>query len=405
MSRCQSFLAASVVAAVLTRSMSYGEVAPAEQAALAASNNAFALDLYARIKGQEGNLFLSPYSISSALAMTYAGARGNTATQMAKALHFDLEGPKLHEAFGKLTADLNAAGAKSDFALTVANALWVQEGFELLRDYLDLTKSAYGAGPHPVDFAKAAEAARQTINRWVEEQTRDKIKDLIPKGMLGAMARLVLTNAIYFKGRWATEFFADHTREKPFTLASGEKVNAPTMHHMAHFPLFQGDGFQALALPYKGDRLSMVILLPAKPDGLPALEKSLNADTLTKWVAAMKPQNVLVALPRFKATTTLLLADTLQAMGMADAFGLPPADFSGMTGKKDLFISQVIHKAFVDVNETGTEAAAATAVIMEGGGPPRFVQFTADHPFLFLIRDNRSGSILFLGRLANPKAS
>ncbi len=180
------------------------EAASAEQAALATGNNAFALDLYARIKGGGGNLFFSPYSISSALAMTYAGARGNTATQMAKALHFDLEGAKLHEAFGKLTSDLNAAGKKDDFALTVANALWVQEGFELLKDYLDLTKSAYGASPHSVDFAKATEAARQTINRWVEEQTRDKIKELIAKGMLGAMARLVLTNAIYFKGRWAS---------------------------------------------------------------------------------------------------------------------------------------------------------------------------------------------------------
>ncbi len=394
-----------VTMAALVASAVAGTAGEQAETPLAASNNAFALDLYARVRGQGGNLFLSPYSISSALAMTHAGARGNTAAQMAKALHFDLDGAKLHEAFGKLTGDLNAAGAKSDFALTVANALWVQEGFELLKEYLGLTKSAYGASPHPVDFAKATEAARQTINRWVEEQTRDKIKDLIPKGMLGSLARLVLTNAIYFKGRWATEFFADHTRERPFTLASGEKVSVPTMHHMAGFPFLQGDGFQAIALPYKGDALSMVILLPAKADGLPALEKSLSAESLVKWIAAMKAQDVFVALPKFKATTTLLLAETLQAMGMPDAFRLPPADFSGMTGKKDLFISQVIHKAFVDVNETGTEAAAATAVIMEGAAAPQFVEFTADHPFLFLIRDNRSGSILFLGRLANPKAS
>ncbi len=402
MRKCLLLVAAFVAASPLAAARA-AEAASADQAALASSNNAFALDLYGRIKGQGGNLFFSPYSISSALAMTYAGARGNTATQMAKALHFDLEGAKLHEAFGKLTADLNAAGKKSDFALTVANALWVQEGFELLKDYLDLTKAAYGAGPHPVDFAQAVEAARQTINRWVEEQTRDKIKDLIPKGMLGAMARLVLTNAIYFKGRWASEFPSDYTSNSPFTLASGEKVNAPTMHQMGQFPLFQGDGFAAVALPYKSNALSMVILLPAKHDGLPAFEKALSAEALAKWIAGMQPQLVAVALPKFKATTTILLADTLQTMGMADAFALPPADFSGMSGKKDLFISQVIHKAFVDVNETGTEAAAATAVIMQGGAPPKAIDFIADHPFLFLIRDNRSGSILFLGRLANPK--
>ncbi|HUT36844.1 MAG TPA: serpin family protein [Planctomycetota bacterium] len=400
-----SLVTVLLAAALPIGSIRGAEGASANQAALAASNNAFALDLYARVRGQEGNLFFSPYSISSALAMTYAGARGNTATQMAKALHFDLEAAKLHEAFGRLTSDLNAAGKKAEFELAVANALWTQQGYEFRSDYLDLMKSAYGASPHPVDFEKATEAARQTINRWVEEQTRDKIKDLIPKGTLSEMARLVLTNAIYFKGRWASEFFADDTRDRPFTLASGEKVTARTMHHMAHFPLFQGDGFQALALPYKGDALSMVILLPAKADGLPALEKALSAESLAKWIAAMKAQNVLVALPKFKATTTLLLADTLKAMGMADAFRLPPADFSGMTGKKDLFISQVIHKAFVDVNESGTEAAAATAVIMETGRAPEFVGFTADHPFLFLIRDNRSGSILFLGRLMNPKAS
>ncbi|MBM4030958.1 MAG: serpin family protein [Planctomycetes bacterium] len=374
-----------------------------DQAALAASNNAFALDLYARIRGKEGNLFFSPYSISSALAMTYAGARGETATQMAKALHFDLEAAKLHEAFGRLTTELNAAGKKSEFELAVANALWVQQGFELLKEYLDLTKSAYGASPHFVDFEKATEAARQTINKWVEEQTRDKIKELIPKGMLGAMARLVLTNAIYFKGRWASEFAKDFTNDAPFTLAGGEKVNVPTMHQMSQFPLFAGDGFQALVLPYRGNILSMAILLPAKHDGLPALEKALSAEALAKWLAGAQPQLVAVALPKFKATTTILLAGTLQGMGMAAAFGLPPADFSGMTGKKDLFISQVIHKAFVDVNETGTEAAAATAVIMEGGEPPRPAAFVADRPFLFLIRDNRSGSILFMGRLVNPK--
>jgi len=397
-------VAAGAAPEVAVGMASGGESAAANQAALAAGNNAFALDLYARVKGEGGNLFFSPYSISSALAMTYGGARGATAAQMAKTLRFGLEGAALHEAFGQLTADLNAAGKKADFELAVANALWTQEGYEFLKDYLALMKSAYGASPHAVDFAKAAEAARRTINRWVEEQTRDRIKELIPPGMLSALTRLVLTNAIYFKGRWAAEFAADDTSDQPFTLASGEQVKTPTMHKTGRFALFEGEGFQALELPYKGGALSMVILLPAKHDGLAALEKALSAEGLAACIAGMKPTQVAVALPKFKATTTLLLAETLKAMGMGDAFALPPADFSGMSGKKDFFISQVIHKAFVDVNETGTEAAAATAVIMVGSAAPtRLVAFKADHPFLFLIRDNRSGTILFLGRLLNPK--
>jgi len=380
--------------------------AEAPQSAVATGNNALALDLYARLRGEKGNLFFSPYSISSALAMTCAGARGDTAAQMAKALHFDLEPEKLHAAFGRLTSELNEVGKKLDFELRVANALWVQQGYRLLADFLDLTKSAYGALPHDVDFAKATEAARQTINRWVEEQTKDKIQNLIPPGTLSAAARLVLTNAIYFKGRWASEFFKDFTLDLPFTLASGEKVSVPMMNQTAAFGYRKGDGFQVLEMPYKGRALSMAVFLPAKADGLPEFEKSLTTESLGRWLTGLQEQQVIVTIPKFRVTSAFLLGETLRAMGMADAFALPPADFSGMTGRKDLFIGAVIHKAFVDVNETGTEAAAATAVIMEGGAPPREETkpvFRADHPFLFLIRDNRSGAILFMGRVTNPK--
>ena len=374
------------------------------QKAVGAGNNAFAVDLYARLRAEKGNLFFSPYSISSALAMTYAGARGDTATQMAKVLHFDLAAAQLHAAFGSLTSDLNAAGKANDFELRVANTLWVQEGYKLLPEFLDLTKAAYGALPHDVDFAKATEAARQTINRWVEEQTKDKIKNLIPPGMLAAAARLVLTNAIYFKGRWASEFTKDQTMDMPFTLASGEKVTVPTMHQAERFGYRKGDGLEVLEMPYKGQALSMFIFLPAKADGLAEFEKSLTADRLSQWLSGVQPTGLIVALPKFRVTSAFLLADSLNAMGMKDAFALPPADFSGMTGQKDLFIGAVIHKAFVDVNETGTEAAAATAVIMEGGAAPAPKPFfRADHPFLFLIRDNRSGAILFMGRVLNPK--
>jgi len=375
--------------------------------AVAASNNAFGLDLFGKLAEKKGNLFFSPYSISSALAMAYAGARGDTAAQMAKTLHFSLEPAKLHPAFGSLTNSLNAAGKLNEFELSTANALWIQKGEKLLQDFLDLTKSAYGAEPHLVDFAKATEEARVTINRWVEEQTRDKIKELIQKGIVDSATVLVLTNAIYFKGLWAHEFTKAGTSEAPFTLASDEKVQVPTMHQKGEFGYYQGDGFQMLELPYKGEMLSMVFILPAKPDGLADLEKSLTAETLAKWLGALKSEEVAIAIPKFKATCRFRLEEALKSMGMPAAFSLPPADFSGITGVKDLFIGAVIHQAFVDVNEKGTEAAAATAIVVKRGGapqPPKNV-FRADHPFLFLLRDTRSGAILFMGRLMNPAGS
>jgi len=373
--------------------------------AVAASNNGFAADLYAKLREQKGNLFFSPYSISSALAMTYAGARGDTAAQMAKTLHFGLEPAQLHPAFGSLTKSLNAAGKLNEFELSTANALWIQKGEKLLQDFLDLSKSAYGAEPHLVDFAKATEEARQTINKWVEEQTRDKIKELIKPRILDESTVLVLTNAIYFKGRWAKEFTKGGTRAAPFTLADGEKVQAPMMTQKGYFSYWQGDGMQVIELPYKGNVLSMVIILPAKADGLPALEKSLTGESLGKWIEALTNEEAILTIPKFKATSEFELGDALKKMGMPAAFSLPPADFSGMTGKKELFIGAVIHKAFVDVNETGTEAAAATAVVMMRGAAPRPPKnvFRADHPFLFFIRDTRSGAVLFMGRVTNPK--
>jgi serpin B len=365
--------------------------------------NRFAFDLYAHLLRQEGNLFFSPYSISTALAMTSAGARGETADQMAKTLCLPVSGEAVHAAYAALQNDLNAAGAGGAFELVVANRLWGQKGYAFLPDFLKLLDTSYGAGLEPVDFARATEAARQTINAWVEKQTRDKIKDLLKPGVLDAMTRLVLTNAIYFKGKWAEEFDKKATRDGDFYVTPEKKVAAPLMHQTKHFGYFDGGEFQILELPYQGDRLSMVVLLPKAKDGLAGLEASLSAEKLAEWVGKLHRREVRVALPRFKTTAEFSLGDTLVAMGMADAFDPAKADFSGMSGKKDLFISAVVHKAFVDVNEEGTEAAAATAVVARmtavAEPPP---EFRADHPFLFLIRDTKTGAILFLGRILDP---
>jgi len=332
--------------------------------------------------------------------MTYAGARGNTAAQMAKTLHFTLPQEKLHPAFGAMIATLQADKKDRGYDLSVANALWGQKGKAFLPEFLDLTKKSYGAGLREVDFVQT-EAARKTINDWAQKETRDKIKDLIPPDVLDARTRLVLTNAIYFLGDWVLAFKPEKTNDAPFTLASGEKVNASMMHQSEHFGLAAGDGFRALEMRYKGGELAMIVFLPDKSDGLPALEKSLTPELVAKTVAGLRSNRVNVSLPKFTFTSQFSLADALKSLGMIDAFG--NADFSGIDGTKGLFISAVIHKAFIDVNEKGTEAAAATAVVAGKSLASVPVEFRADHPFLFMIRESRAASILFIGRVMNPK--
>jgi len=379
----------------------------AEKAAIARSVNTFAWDLYGRVRGEKGNLFFSPYSISSALAMTYAGARGPTADQMAEALQLPADwraGPeRIHAAFGHLSADLNAQG--KTYELTVANRLWGQKGYGFLAGFLGLVGEHYGAGLAELDFARDTEGSRKTINTWVEKETKDRIKDLIPRGGVQPLTRLVLTNAIYFKGTWQTPFTKDRTRDADF-FAPGGKVTVPMMGQTKHFRYAEADGCQTVELPYKGGELAMVVLLPKEREGLAAVEKSRSADVLAQRLAALKHENVALALPRFTMTWGALLADHLKAMGMPLAFDMAKADFTAMNGGKEpLGISEVIHKAFVDVNEEGTEAAAATAIDVwptEDVAPPP--EFRADHPFLFLIRDLRSGAILFMGRVVDPKA-
>ena len=368
-------------------------------------NNAFAVDLYGHLRAQNGNLFFSPESISTALAMTSAGARGDTAAEMARTLHFSLPPARLHPAMGALLADLNAAHAS--YQLRVANAIWAQQGEHFLPDFLKIADSGYGAGFNQVDFENATEAARQTINRWVEQKTEDKIKDLIGPGVLDHRTKLVLTNAIYFKGAWQSPFSKSATQEDDFHVSPSQAVKAPLMHRQGTYNYFNGGSFQALEIPYKDWDLSMIVLLPSGIAGLPALEQSITAAALQDWLGRLRPAHeVILTLPRFKMTQQFSLSGTLAAMGMSTAFNKETADFTGMTEKRGLYLSAVIHKAFVDVNEEGTEAAAATGVV---GGRAMAIQrpqppivFRADHPFLFLIRERKSGGILFMGRVTEP---
>jgi len=385
----------------------------------ACGNNCFALQLYQRLQGQAGNLFFSPYSISTALAMTHAGARGPTQEQMAQVLCFptskdvvqklaDAREPLAPEdfarAFGEIVKDLNARGGKGAYELRVANALWGQQDFEFLSSFAKLVEGRYGGHLERVNFVKAAEKARQTINAWVEKQTNGKIQDLISQGLLDSTTRLVLTNAVYFKGTWASQFKKDQTQDEPFTLLDGGKIQVPMMNQKARFGYAETDALQVLEMPYVGLELSMVVLLPKEPAGLDALEKALTPENLPKWLTGIHRQEVIVAIPRFKMTHKFSMGDVLQSMGMTNAFSAQ-ADFSGMTGRRDLFISAVVHQAYVDVNEEGTEAAAATGVTMKltSMAPGKVPVFRADHPFLFLIRDVHSGSLLFLGRTMDPK--
>ena len=370
--------------------------------ALVKGNTAFALDLYSELKEEEGNLFFSPYSISTALAMTYAGARENTEKQMAQVLHFTMPQCRLHPTFASMEAALKTIQEKGDVELRVANALWPQEDYEFLQSFLKLTEKYYGSAVTPLDYKTAHEAARRTINAWVEEKTNSKIKDLIPEGLLDVLTRLVLTNAIYFKGNWASQFDKRLTEDAPFHLLSGESAETPLMRQKQSCGYAEFEGLQVLELPYVGDELSMVVLLPKEVDGLAELEDRLTVENLEDWTNELRKQDVLIFLPKFTMTSQFQLQDTLASMGMPDAFSMS-ADFSGMDGTKDLFISAVIHKAFVAVDEEGTEAAAATGVVMKLKAAPRPAPvFRADHPFVFIIRDNVSGSILFLGRFADP---
>jgi serpin B len=375
--------------------------------AVVAGNTAFALDLYQQLRGQEGNLLYSPFSISQALAMTWAGARGETAAQMATALHFTLPGERLHPAEGALGLALPRRGAGAEgagagaFHLDVANALWGQKGSPLMASFVDTLSADYGAGVHVVDFAKAPEVSRGIINAWVAEQTGGKIQGLFPAGSVTPDMRLAVASAVYFDAAWATPFDPTLTTIAPFTRGDGASAPVATMSldHRLHYGA--GDGYQAVELPYGAAELAMVILLPPQ-GGLGAFEGSLTSARLAAILGGLGAREVALTLPRFTVTSSFALAPELAKLGMVDAF-TPQADFSGINGTGGIRVDTVVHQAWASVSEAGTEAGAATGV---GVGPTIAlppVSVRVDHPFLFVIRDAGTGTVLFLGRVDDPR--
>lgn len=404
--KCCKCLALMLLTALATFSSAQENQRPRVHPAiktLVDGNNQFALDLYqcrAVQSKTDDNIFFSPYSISSALAMTYGGARGETAEQLAKVAHFTLGQDRLHPAFGALTAHLQGDGKERPFHLYVANRLWGQKGFPFQSKFIELTQKSYRAGFQEIDFVNDADGARKQINRWVEEQTKDKIKELFRSGEVTSATRLALVNAIYFKGTWETPFPKESTKEADFAVTPNDKVKVAMMAHKdEHFNFHAAGDFDCLELPYKGIKLSMVVVLPKKKGGLAELEKKLTAAALAKALANLQLHKGSVALPRFRMVTHFSLVDDLTALGMPLAFG-GSADFSGISDKR-VHVGAAVHEAFIDVDEKGTEAAAATGLLMLVGRAPTFA-FRADHPFLFLIRDIESGSVLFLGRVSDP---
>jgi serpin B len=361
-------------------------------------NTAFALDLYQQLRTQEGNLFLSPHSISTCLAMVYAGARGETERQMAAALRFALPQEQLHPAFGQLQSDLEIAS--DNIQLSVANSLWPAKGLALRKEFLAQMDVHYASEVTALNYGQP-ETARSTINSWVGEHTQGRIKELIQRGLITPETVVVLANAIYFKGTWLNPFDPENTRPMTFHLDGSTQINTPTMVQRRMECRFHWDSeVHLLELPYTGDSLSMVVLLPRDVDGLAELERGLTVNKLNTWLEGLHQTKADVWLPKFKVTSQFRLDEALKALGMVNAFG--NADFSGMFERSGPSISAVVHEAFVEIDEVGTEAAAATGVIMTVSLPP---SFRADHPFLFLIRHRPTGSMLFMGRITDPSQS
>jgi serpin B len=379
-------------------------VPPEDVKAFAAGHNRFGLAIYRLLGG--GNLFFSPYSIAQVLTMTSAGARGQTAQQMAQALHSALPQQRLHPAANALDQALSGRGSGDDaFKLEIANSIWGQQGMAFQPQFLDTLATNYGAGLRLLDFKTAPDPSRATINAAIAQQTHDKITDLLPAGSIDMDTRLVLANAIYFNAKWAAPFEKENTRDGTFNPDHGGAVSTPMMTHQASYPYVAGQGFQAIELPYRGG-VSMLVLLPDAGQ-LSAFEAGLDEAKIQSIVDGLTSRLVLLTLPKFEYhSDSISLRDKLMTLCMADAFDPNAADFSGMDGQRDLFIGDGFHKAMVRVDEEGTEAAAATAVNMQAASAPVDPPLTLviDRPFVFLIRDDATGTLLFMGRAANPKA-
>lgn len=386
------------------------EVAETDMTALVEGNNAFAFELYQTLKQRGGNLFYSPYSISEALAMTYAGARSETELAMAETLNFTLSQARLHPAFNSLDLQLKqrGEGAKGKdgegFRLNVVNAIWGQKDYEFQAPFLDVLAQNYGVGLRVVDFINETEQSRITINDWVSEQTEERIKDLVPQGAINYLTRLVLTNAIYFNAAWQYPFNENATYDGLFHLASGNDVTVPMMRQTESFRYTGGNNYQAVELPYDGQELSMLILLP-ETEQFDTFEEGLNAEFVENIIDNLESNEVFLTMPKFEYDSSFSLKEALIMMGMEVAF-TESADFSGMNGKYDLLIQDVLHKAFVLVDEAGTEAAAATAVIVGlESAPAEPVEVRIDRPFIFIIHDIPTGSVIFAGRVLNPAST
>jgi serpin B len=370
-------------------------------------NNAFGLDLYQTLRSQDGNLILSPFSVSLALAMTYAGARGDTETQMADVLNFGLQ-DQVHNAFNALDLALEETPIVFDkdqepMQLSIANSVWAEQTFTFLPDFLDTLSVNYGAGIQLMDFINSPDPSRKIINQWVSDETKDKINNLLPENSITSDTKMVLVNAIYFKADWLSPFDANDTYDSSFKLLDGSEVTVPMMGQQLYIPYFVGDGYAVAELPYAGESAVMTLLVPDE-GRFEEIEAQVDGAMFNEALANLAPADVTLRMPKFEFESPFNLSDALIEMGMPLAFDENRADFSGMTDQQDLYIGNVIHKAFVAVDEKGTEAAAATAVIMEGATAmmPENV-LTIDRPFLFFIRDVETGQILFIGRVLNPE--
>ena len=370
--------------------------------------NQFAIELYTRLSaGKATNVFFCPDSISSALAMTYAGANNQTRQQMAEVLHFTLPPAKLHSTFEQLRLSAQSRNDQRGVEFKVANRLWGQSGNRFLPAFLQITRVHYGAELAQVDFAGETQAARESINAWVNKQTDNRIQDLLAPETLSSATRLILTNAVFFKGQWTHEFAKLATKNLPFQIPSGNLISVPMMFQESELRYAAVDDLQIVELPYgKDSQISMLIVLPRKSDGILVLSKQITNNNVEHWCDAIKSQMVQLYLPRFRVSSDFQLKAVLESMGMTLAFDSKQADFSCMSGDEQLCLDSVIHKASLEVNEQGTVATAATAVIAmtktieKPKATP--VVFCADHPFMLLIRDNRTESILFMGQISVP---
>ncbi len=384
------------------------QVPAGEFASQVAGNTQFGFELYRELVSGDDNLFFSPHSISLALAMAYGGAVGNTADEMAATLHFGDDDGQLHASFNFLDLELNSRGADAEgmdgspFRLNVVNALWGQRNFCFEDSYLDILATNYGAGMRVLDFMSAPEPSREAINNWVEEQTENRIEDLLPPNSITGDTRLVLTNAIYFNASWLTPFEEEATRDDEFTTLAGSTVTVPMMQMTESFRASVSETLSAIEIPYSGEELSMLVLMPAA-GSFADFEAGLSAASLDSILASLETQSIALSMPRWELDgDTLSLLQQLKTLGMQQAFS-NTADFSGIFCEGAPLISDVLHQAFVKVNEAGTEAAAATAVVFtDSAAPPAPLAISLDQPYLYLIRDHATGAVLFMGRVTDP---